>query len=609
LSGIGGIVRMDGGPVDDAALRRMAACLAFRGPDGAGARADSSCGLAHASMRTGAPGDDLPQPATLGGGVWTIADARIDGRGELVRLLRGAGRVTDEDASDAVLVLHAYAAWGDACLDRLIGDFAFAVWDGPRRRLFCARDHFGVKPLYHAARGGLFIFSNTLECVRAHPGLSSELDEGALADFLVQGHLRAPDATPWAAVRALPPGHALVVEDGEVRVSRYWSLPLEGPELRYRRVREYVDHFVDVLGHAVRDRMPRSGGTALLMSGGRDSTAVAALAREAVGRGRRNTELRAYTAVYDRLLPDRERHFASLAGAALRIPVRFTVADDYAVHERAEELLRPLPVDSVLMAIEADQLRQAEEHARVVLTGLGADPALRETPSRLTSLVARGRVAAALGEAAQYAWWHRRVPRPGIRTYLKTRGRLKLWRAQVPAWIDPGFARRVELEARVAAQNARPLPAHPRRPEAYAQLADPLWPSLFTEVDPGATGILVEERHPFFDVRVIGLLLSIPPAQWYNDKGLLRMGMHGRLPAAVVRRPKTPLAGDPLRVRREIRGDAWLGGRTVGAEVAPWVRADRLSRAVGGAGPGDGEPLWLNLRPLSLSLWLRAHGR
>lgn len=609
MSGIVALLQLDGAPVDAALLERMTASLAFRAPDGARARSAGPLGLGHALLRTGDRERAVEEPLTLDGETWIAADARIDGRAELVSDLRSAGRVVDEDASSAELILHAYAAWGDASPARLLGDFAFALWDAPQRRLFCARDLFGVKPLYHARAGAALVVSNTLDAVRLHPGVSDALDEAAVADFLVHGHPQALDLTIWRDVRALPPAHALVAGDGEVRVRRWGALPAEAEPLRYRRVADYVGHYLAVMGDAVRDRLP-DGGAAIFLSGGRDSTTIAALAREAADRGERRTELRGYTAVYDRLMPDEERRYTAMAAEALRIPVRFTAVDGYEAFERWETpaLLRPQPTDAVLGAIEADQLAQAAGHARVLLTGQGGDAALRETRSRLTKLVVSGHLLRALREAAEYAWWHRRLPRPGVRSWRADRTGASRWHARVPAWIDPDFARRAGLRERVAAWNAQAPPPHPLRPEAFEQLSSPLWPALFAAYDPGATRVPVEVRHPYFDLRVARFLLSVPPAQWYNDKGLPRMGMRGRLPDAFLRRPKTPLSGDPLEARLRDRGAGWLGGRALGPAVARFVDPEKVPRTVGGRGAPSDAPLWEEVRPLALSLWLSAHG-
>ncbi|HEV7589103.1 MAG TPA: asparagine synthase-related protein [Longimicrobium sp.] len=599
MSGFAGIVAHGGAPVEAALLGRMARLLRRRGPDGHGVLALDGCGFAHALLLTG----DRPAPAaafSLHPSLSIVCDARLDARADLVRALAAAGEDAAPDASAAELILRAYRAWGTACLERLPGDLAFAVWDAPRRRLFCARDPFGVKLLYHAAPRGAFVFSNTADCVLLHPGVDAALDELAIADFLVHSAQVDPRRTLRAGVRALPAGHALVVEeDGRVRTWRWWQPPVDEP-LRYRRVADYADRFVELLSTAVRERMP-AGPVSVLMSGGRDSTAVAALATEG-GAG----AVRAFTAVSSRLVREEEGRYAAAAARALGIPVTWLDVDPYRAFARfgSDPLLRRSePLDAPFLAAEVDQARQAGEHSRVLLTGYGGDAALRESRSRLTRLVLAGHPLRAAAEAAVYARHHRRLPRPGVRAWLRRNDLATP--PPMPAWIPAEFARRVELAGGVA---RLPVPPpHPTRPEAARALAEPLWPFLFASRDPGATGLALELRHPFFDLRLIRFLLSVPPAQWYNDKGLLVAGMRGRLPPTVLHRPKTPLPDDPLAARLRAHGPGWLDGRTLGPEVEPYVDPARVPAVAGGRAPGPGDPLWLNLRPLSLSLWLREH--
>ncbi|HEV3050203.1 MAG TPA: asparagine synthase-related protein, partial [Longimicrobium sp.] len=468
MSGISGIVTLNGAPADPALLDRMAARLALRGPDGVASRRMGPAGFAHALLRTGDAVEDVPQPLSVDGRTWIVADARIDGRDELVRALRAGGATASSHAPAAELILHALRMWGDAAPEHLLGDFAFAAWDADRRRLLCARDPFGVKPFYYAVAGGALIFSGSLDVVRAHPAVPATLDDAWLADFLVHGSPQEPDSTVYAKVRQLAPGHALTVEDGAVRVQRWWALPEDAEPLRLRGPREYVDAFLPVLREAVRDRLPDAGAS-FFLSGGRDSTSLAALANEVVARGERRTRFLGLTAHYTRLMPDREREFTQLAADALGIPMRFTAADDYAVFGRweAPEMRRPQPSESLLGALAADQMGQAAEHGRVLLTGHGGDSVFRETPSWLTRLALQGRPLRALAEAAQYAWWHGRIPRPGVRTWLRTRrGVRRAWPAAVPPWVAPEFARRIAIEERVAAQNAWHPSRHPLRPEA-----------------------------------------------------------------------------------------------------------------------------------------------
>ncbi|HEX2201927.1 MAG TPA: asparagine synthase-related protein, partial [Longimicrobium sp.] len=171
------------------------------------------------------------------------------------------------------------------------------------------------------------------------------------------------------------------------------------------------------------------------------------------------------------------------------------------------------------------------------------------------------------------------------------------------------LAHRVLDEPALAVRAAQVLvPAVLEPAEAMEQLSAALWPALFAGYDPGATGIPVEVRHPYFDPRVARFLLSVPPAQWYNDKGLVRIGMRGRLPAAFLRRPKTPLSGDPLEARLRDRGARWLGGRTLGTAVERFVDPEKVPRTVGGRAAAGEAPLWEDVRPLALSLWLETHG-
>ncbi|HEX6912246.1 MAG TPA: asparagine synthase-related protein [Longimicrobium sp.] len=610
MSGIAGIAALDDRTADSDLLERMAAFLAPRGPDGTRTWKAGGIGLAHALLRTGDVGGDAPQPLSLDGRFTVVADARIDGRDELVRALRARKVDARADAPAPELILHAVRAWGADAPRHLLGDFAYAVWDARHRRLLCARDHFGVKPFYYARTFRAFVFSNSLDCVRLHPAVGAELDEGWIADFLLHGGPQSLDATVYAAVRQLPPAHTLVVEDGRISVQRYWQLSTEPVRLSSKRVRDVVAQGVEALRTAVRDRLPE-GSAGIFLSGGRDSTSIAALAVDTIRRGERRTALRGYTAHYARLMPDDERAFTQMAADALGIPVTFTQVDGYAAFGRwdAPELRRPQPTDNTLGAIEADQLRQAAAHARVLFTGQGGDPVQRETRSRLTRLAVRGRLLRALAESAQYAWWHRRLPRPGVRTWMAERGGARPWHAELPPWIAPDFARRLGLAERVAAWNAwRPAP-HRLRPEAYETLVAPLWPHLFAAYDPGVTGVPIEVRHPFFDLRVVQTWLSVPPAQWYNDKGLLRIGMRGHLPEAFLRRPKTPLPGDPLALRFERDGAGWLEGRVVEDAVARWVDPARVPAATGGRSPHPPARVWEDVRPLALSLWLTGVNR
>ena len=188
--------------------------------------------------------DDLtrtPPPLTFDGQVWLAADIRLDAREELCRAIQAAGGEATLDMPDARLLWQAYRIWELDCLRRLQGDFAFALWDAPRRRLFCARDPFAVKPLYCSHQPGLFVASSDLQTICAHPeipaSIPADLDDFAVADFLVEGMKLDEDGTFYRAIRRLPRATALCLEGDVRRQWRYWDWPTDEC-LRYARTRD-----------------------------------------------------------------------------------------------------------------------------------------------------------------------------------------------------------------------------------------------------------------------------------------------------------------------------------------------------------------------------------
>src|SRR5258708_4301783 len=181
MSGIVGIVNLDGAPVESRLLKAMTDHLAVRGPDAQSMWIDGNVGFGHAMLRTTWESEREHQPFSLDGQIWITADARIDDRENLVEKLVAKGQEVTSAAPDVELILHAYHAWGEQCVEHLLGDFAFAIWDGHLRRVFCARDHLGIRPFYYFLSGKTFVFSNTLNCVRRHPDVTAKLNELAVS--------------------------------------------------------------------------------------------------------------------------------------------------------------------------------------------------------------------------------------------------------------------------------------------------------------------------------------------------------------------------------------------------------------------------------------------
>lgn len=614
MSGFVGILAGDGDPVDPLLLHRLTDALTYFAPDGTAARTSGRIGLGFAGRRRvlGPPRQHPPHvemPATDDHGTWVVAEADLDERERLARELGAVGLRLDAEESEARLLLAAYRAWGTRCVEHLHGDFSFALWDGARSRLLLARDRFGVAPLYYARARSSLVFSNALDVVRAHPFVSADLDPAAIGDFLRMGSNTDLETTAFAAVRCVPPAHVLVVTDAEARLTRYWELPT-GNELRYPRVEEYAEHFTSVFQQAVADRLRGVDQTVLLMSGGRDSTAVAATARAVAGDSPR---LRAVTAVFDYAIPDREREYASAAAAALNIPVEFVAQDEYRWFEdwERDDLWRPEPVEAPLLAAETDFALAAARHARVALTGEGGDAALRERESHLARLLLAGRWVRAVAESVTYVRWHHRLPRPGFRRWRARAGGHASAHPPIPPWLRPDLIDRTRLRERWAAlewENGRTPNRAVARPEAYTKLQSGFWPRGFEADHPGATGIPLATRHPFFDERVVEFLLSLPPVQWVNDKGILVAAMRGLLPDEVRLRGKTPLAGDGYEVAFAAGGGVRPRRDAFCEEALEYIDPDALFEVTADMDTTDA---WDWSRAYSLSLWLsrRSVGR
>ncbi len=482
------------------------------------------------------------------------------------------------------------------------------MWDAGHKQLFCARDHFGIKPFYYTQVEGLFLFSNTLNCVRMHPRVSGDLNDAAIGDFLLLGLNYDNATTSFRDIQRLPPAHSLTVLPGEIKIRRYWTPPTDG-RIRYAKPEEYVENFKSLLESAVTDRL-RTDDVGILLSGGLDSSSVAAVAKEVSRKGWPAPKIRAYTHVYESLILDREGDYAREVAEFLRIPVKLMAMDRAQFLEPCghPELSWPEPVDSPFLAIISDTYRDISADCHVLLSGEGCDNLMEFQMWPYTEdLRRRGEWRRLLTDVANYLW-ARPFPWRGIRARAMRLARKDPDQPIYPEWLAPEFSRRANLAERWKEQNDLPRSwaAHPIHPRGHGSLSLPLWTNMFELEDPGGTGCPVETRYPFLDLRIVNFLLAIPPFPWFFNKMLLREAMIGRLPERVRTRPKTPLQGDPvsalLRLTRTdfLKDICWSTDldRYIkrSALVAPHVRMNQAQLSV-------------SLRPYCLNYWLQSRRR
>ena len=560
MSGIISLINLNNEPVNQSLLGGMTDYMQFRGGDARQTWHKDNIGLGHTLLRTTLEQERERQPFTLDERVWIAADVRLDGRKNLIVALQANGRVVDENRPDVELLLHAYHVWDNACVDHLQGDFVFIIWDERQQKLFCGRDQFGILPFYYAQVNNTLICSNTLNCIRLHPQVSTDLNQQALGDFLTRGMNMEWDTTIFNDIKRLPPAHTLTWQAGqsnpqEITIQKYWQLPRIQPLIFYKKPQEYVEHFSELFEQAVSDRL-RTNRIATHISGGMDSTSIAAMANQVLLERGEPCNFQAFT-MRDRLMMPEEDSFASMVAHYIGIPLNEINAEGKISNAPTAKLQSPLPEPAGIPGRSggSDLTQRCADHARVVLTGFGGDPGLR------------------FGEFDFLVWWKHGLRREifqvlghHLRTHRSTKLYLRQGRAywrkitkqkvEFPTWFNDDFVKQQDLQQRDEQINAECIDYIAR----YGMANTPFWSNIFEKADPGSTGIPIKHYYPFFDLRLVNFMVSIPPIPWLVNKNILRYSMKGKLPEAVRTRPKIVFKApeEYIRGMRESVG-LWAG--------------------------------------------------
>jgi asparagine synthase (glutamine-hydrolysing) len=280
MCGISGIINLDlQKPVDRTDLVNMTRALRHRGPDGEGFYVAGPIGLGHRRLAiidlAGGKQPITNEDRTM----WIVCNGEIYNYKELRHSLIRAGH-SFATASDTEVILHAYEMYGPECVKVLNGMFALAIWDGGRRRLLLARDRAGIKPLYYARAAGVFLFGSELKAILQHSAMERRLDLTALHQYLSLEYVPTP-RTIFTGISKLPPGHTLILEPFRDRLSiqAYWDMALARSEARGdQRLEDYVAEFKDIFPQVLRQELTADVPVGVLLSGGMDSSAVAAQA-------------------------------------------------------------------------------------------------------------------------------------------------------------------------------------------------------------------------------------------------------------------------------------------------------------------------------------------
>ena len=278
MSGIAGIVYFDGTRVEQDILEGLIDAISHRGPDQKRVFIDNSVGLAHCMLWTTPESlhETLPFVSRDERLIIT-ADARIDNRDELLATLDTYGKRSDEVA-DSELILSAYEKWGEHSPERFLGDFAFAIWDQQTQTLFCARDHFGLKPFFYYHTPEVFVFASEIKALLTLPFVPRQLNDLQIAVHLALGPIDKA-ATSYKFIHRLAPAHAIVASAQGLSLRNYWQLD-PTKEICLGSDEEYAQAFRDIFTKAVECRLRSAFPVGSFLSGGMDSSSVTCVARD-----------------------------------------------------------------------------------------------------------------------------------------------------------------------------------------------------------------------------------------------------------------------------------------------------------------------------------------
>ncbi len=554
MCGICGIVYRDRTrPVDQGTLSRMTATLAHRGPDDEGRFQAPGVGLGVRRLAIIDVAGGHQPISNESGDVVVVCNGEIYNYRELRSELEARGH-RFSTGSDAETIVHLYEEGGPACAERLRGMFAFAVWDGPRRRLLLARDRLGIKTLDWAAGEWGVAFGSEAKAILASGHVRAELRPEAVDDSLALGHVLGP-GTAFAGVHRLQPGHLAVVQDGEASVRRYWSHPIPGEgRRRGARRRDLAGELRERLEDSVRLHLRADVPVGAYLSGGIDSSAVVALMeRSGVER----------PVTYSISFTDDPHDETS----------RVRMLDDFPGHsmerrivrsDRDDLLLLPMGIwhseDPCSISLGVPHLRLAKgasESFKAVLSGEGSDESnygywwygLEPWARWFSHLPARWRRRGMRRSRRRSDAWPWIVqdflapPGPGLERFGTISG-------------PPGSDDRARLLAPDLARTMAPARERwPRPPAALASLHPverlQYWDSttrlpdyILQRVDRLAMAHGVEVRIPFLDHELFEWTVRTIP-WWANsyprEKAILRRAMEGILPRPIQQRRKRPL--------------------------------------------------------------------
>jgi asparagine synthase (glutamine-hydrolysing) len=635
MSGIAVLYQWDGAPADRSTVERMIAVIPYRSVDGSGVWSSGPVAIGHAKLATTpeAAAETSPFVDETSGFVLSM-DGRVDNRDDLIAELNSHGhRVAT--GTDAEIVLRAWQCWGTEAPARVIGDFAFALWDESKRTLFCARDPLGVKGFYYFVGPGFFLCSSELHQLFQDPRVARRPNEPAVADILVRIPVSRQE-TLFEGVLRLEPAHYLCVSPRGVECRRYYDLDASR-EIVYRSDDEYADHFLSLFKQAVRCHLRSNKGVASDLSGGLDSSSIVCLTEQL----RRDGEVQVPSfesfSVRFEAAPAAEAEYVEEVLA--KYPHRHTYVPPglAPLTELTRQVAHYLDLPDYPNTALADYtpLLANRDDLRVKLTGLGGDEWLTPTyrvyadmlkQLRLIALFRRMRAdrnpPGAYDSEPGYA---RSLWRYAVRPLLPESldSAIHRWRnsGAPTATVSRAFAAKTRLSERLYTPSRLPRCRSFVQQALYGVYSSGYLPFSLEAEARWSAGFRLEGRQPLLDRRILEFVFAIPDSQRFRpgvSKFVMRNAMRGVLPERVRIRPDkaefgesfpaalVALGGERLFDRLSSVKNGWIDGEAVRSRyrsmMAAFSRGDRsYLRNIYGLWMVVAVELWLNVVFLGIS--------
>jgi asparagine synthase (glutamine-hydrolysing) len=552
--------------VDEHILRAMCQVIAHRGPDDDGFYTDEHAGL---GMRRLSIIDLVTghQPVSNEDGtIWLVFNGEIYNYLTLHADLEEKGH-SFTTKSDTEVIVHAYEEYGVRCAEMFNGMFAFALWDKPRRRLFVARDHLGIKPLYYWFGNGKLVFGSELKCLVTHPSTPRQIDLVALDQFLTLEYIPTP-RTIFQGVHKLPPGHRLILEGNELKVEQYWDIPFKEISQDEASCAEQLEELID---DAVRMQLMSDVPLGAFLSGGLDSsTVVAAMSKSS------NTPVKTFSIGFDDATYNELPYARAIATRYQTDHYEETLAPDIA--ETAQRLVRhldePFGDFSIFPTFLVSEV--ARRSVKVVLSGDGGD----EIFGGYDTYVAQSwdryyrHLPAAIRQEFMPSLMARVPPRPAkkglinktkrfiegasLPTVLQhTRWMMFMSEADKAVLYSPELRIPLNGDSSYAVMEGyfkRAATANPLTQQQYVDIKTYLVDDILTKVDRMSMAVSLEARVPLLDFRIVEFAVNLPPQMKLyrgETKRILRKAMARRLPQMVLNKPKQ---GFSIPLKNWLRG-------------------------------------------------------